>query len=195
MTKTELEENFFSAQDGNEDAFAKIYDYYYGKLSAYVYRRVLGPEITEDIISNTFFKVLHNLKKFKWRGAAEFNGWMYRIATNEVNEYFRKKDRYTFSPPKDLEEYFDDSSETSSLHDEVSNRMDLESDFAQISGVIQGLKPIEQSIIHLRFFEDMSMKEIADVVRKSENSVSVLLHRALKKVKGRVQSKRLSHVN
>ena len=195
MTKTELEVHFFSAQSGDEAAFAKIYDFYYGKLSAYVYRRVLGPEITEDIISNTFFKVLSNLKKFKWNGAAEFNGWMYRIATNEVNEYFRKKDRYTFSPTEDLEEYFNESSDTSSLHDEVSNRMDLETDFAKISGVIQGLKPIEQSIIHLRFFEEMSMKEISNIVRKSENAVTVLLHRALKKVKGRVQSERLSHVN
>ena len=194
MTKPELEENFFSAQSGDEAAFIKIYEYYYDKLSAYVYRRVLGKEITEDIVSNTFFKVLQHFKKCKWNGAAEFNGWMYRIATNEVNEYFRKKDRYQFSPPKDLEQHFDDSDATS-LHDEVQSGIDLKSDFAEISGVIQGLKPVEQSIIHLRFFEDMSLKEISEVVSKSENTVRVSLHRALKKIKGRVQSERLSHVS
>lgn len=195
MTKTELEENFFSAQSGNEEAFGRIYDYYYDKLSSYVYRRVLSTEITEDIVSNTFFKALKHLKRFKWKGAAEFNGWMYRIATNEVNTYFRKRDRYTFSPPEDLENYFADSSENTSLHDGVTKDIDLKNDFAEISGIIQGLKPLEQTIIHLRFFEEMPLAEIATVVHKSENAVTVTLHRALKKIKGRAQKNSLSHLS
>lgn len=195
MTKTELEENFFSAQSGNEEAFGRIYDYYYGKLSSYVYRRVLNTEVTEDVVSNTFFKVLKNLGKFKWKGAAEFNGWMYRIATNEVNAFFRKKNRYTFTPPEDLENFFVDDSDNTSLHDGVVREIDLKSDFAEIATVIQDLKPVEQSIIHLRFFEEMSLAEIASVVHKSENTVTVSLHRALKKIKGRVQSERLSHLS
>lgn len=194
MNKTELEENFRAAKSGNEEAFSRIYDDYYDKLSAYVYRRVLGPEITEDIVSNTFFKVLKNLKKFKWRGAAEFNGWMYRIATNEVNEYFRKKSKYQFSPDKDLEEYFYKNSKSESVQDEISHSVDIQKDFAEISGVIQELKPKEQSLIHLRFFEEMSVSEISRVVKKSENSVRVSLHRALRKIKGRVSTEKLSHI-
>lgn len=195
MNNTDLEANFFLAQAGNEDAFNKIYDYYYSKLSSYVFRRVLGPEITEDIVSNTFFKVLKNMKKFKWKSAAQFNGWMYRIATNEVNEYFRKKDRYTFSPPQDLEEYFFESSDATSLHDDIRRKVDIEQDFAEIAGIIQGLKPLEQSLIHLRFFEDMSLTEISLVVKKSENAVRVSLHRALKKIKGRTASEQLNRLS
>lgn len=194
MNKSELKENFLAAKAGNEEAFSKIYDYYYDKLSAYVFRRVLGPEITEDIVSNTFFKVLKNLKKLKWQGAAEFNGWMYRIATNEVNDYFRKKSRYQFMPDKDLEEYFCKTSETASFQEEITHTIDIQKDFAQISSVIQELKPKEQSLIHLRFFEEMSVTEISKVVKKSENSVRVSLHRALKKIKVKLPQEILSQI-
>jgi RNA polymerase sigma-70 factor (ECF subfamily) len=195
MNNEELKESFLKAKKGNEEAFGKIYDYYYDKLSAYVYRRVLGIEITEDIVSNTFFLVLKNLKKFEWRGAAEFNGWMYRIATNEVNDYFRKKNKYNFTPPNELEDYFYDSSDKMNLHHQVSEKIDLQKDFAEISGVIQELKPKEQSLIHLRFFEEMSITEISEVVKKSESSVRVSLHRALKKIKGRISSEKLSQLS
>ncbi|MBU1167236.1 sigma-70 family RNA polymerase sigma factor [Patescibacteria group bacterium] len=195
MTNSEIKESFLVAKSGDEEAFGRIYDYYYDKLSAYVYRRVLDGENTQDIISNTFFKALKGLKRFKWQGASQFNGWMYRIATNEVNAYFRKKSHYHFSAPEDLEQYFFDNSSTDDVQDDASRKIDLQKDFVEISQVIQELKPKEQTLIHLRFFEDMSMREIAETVNKNENSVRVSLHRILKKLKLRSGAKQLNQLN
>lgn len=56
----------------------------------------MNTEYAKDITSNTFLKALKNLNQFEWRnGPFSFSsGWIFKIATNEVNQYFRKQNRY-----------------------------------------------------------------------------------------------------
>jgi RNA polymerase sigma-70 factor, ECF subfamily len=71
------------------DAFAELYDVYYPKIFGYVLRRSANLEAAQDITSETFLKALRKLWQFQWRSIS-FSFWLYKIATNEVNQYFRK---------------------------------------------------------------------------------------------------------
>ena len=71
------------------DAFAELYDQYYPKIFGYVLRRTANLEAAQDITSETFFNALRKLWQFHWRNVS-FSPWLYKIATNEINQYFRK---------------------------------------------------------------------------------------------------------
>lgn len=73
----------------NPEAFAKLYDQYYSKIFSYILKRAADFEIAQDITSETFFKALKKLWQFRWRNIP-FSAWLYRIANNEIANYFRK---------------------------------------------------------------------------------------------------------
>jgi len=71
------------------EVLAKVYGHYYPKIFGYVLKRTANLEIAQDITSETFFKALKKLWQFRWRNIS-FSSWLYKIATNEINKYFRR---------------------------------------------------------------------------------------------------------
>ena len=71
------------------EAFSELYDLNYSKIFGYVLKRTADIEISQDIVSETFIKALKNIGKFKWRNVS-FSCWLYRIASNEIANHFRK---------------------------------------------------------------------------------------------------------
>ncbi|MCD6402646.1 hypothetical protein J7L36_02225, partial [bacterium] len=88
------------------DSFAKLYDKYYPKFFGYILKRVADLEIAQYITSETFFKALKNLWKFRWKNIS-FSAWLYRIANNEIANYFRKNKKYSISLDKLKEKGFE----------------------------------------------------------------------------------------
>ncbi|HZZ99560.1 MAG TPA: sigma factor, partial [Candidatus Paceibacterota bacterium] len=70
-------------------AFAEIYDKYYPKIFGYLLKRTADVQVAQDLASETFFKALHKLWQFRWRNIP-FSAWLYKIATNELRQYYRK---------------------------------------------------------------------------------------------------------
>ena len=70
--------------------FSELYDIYFDKIFNYVFRRTTDFHMARDITSEVFIKVYLNLWKFQWRKIS-IGAWIYRIATNEVNQFFRNK--------------------------------------------------------------------------------------------------------
>jgi RNA polymerase sigma-70 factor (ECF subfamily) len=159
-------------------AFSEVYEYYYRKLSGYVFRRVLNSDISQDIVSNTFFKVLDSIKKFKWVDMASFNGWIYRIAINEVHQYFRKQKKYKFVPEEEIEKFFTTQQRSEDI-EFVEKELDQHESFMKLNKAIRKLKPKYQDIVHLRYFEELSLPEIASAMKMKEVTLRVYLHRAL----------------
>lgn len=166
-------------KDGDMQAFAIVYDLYYQRITNYIYARVLNPDISQDIVSNVFFKALEAIPKFKWKNKESFNGWIYRIATNEINLYFRKNNRYKFVPQESLETFFEDTS-TELPHEELEQKLTQNSQYMIIQTAIRQLKPIYQTLLHLHYFEELSHKEISYTLKKNESTTRVYLHRAIK---------------
>jgi RNA polymerase sigma-70 factor (ECF subfamily) len=159
------------------EAFGELYDRYYDKLLMYIFRRVLDAKLAEDILSNTFYKALNKVETFNPE-IASFSTWIYRIATNEINMYFRKKGKYVVGLDSEMMEYF--VKEKQGHAEDAEEILSRHQDFQILAKAIRELKPIYQDILHLRYFEDFSHKKISETVKMKESSVRVYLHRALK---------------
>jgi RNA polymerase sigma-70 factor (ECF subfamily) len=164
------------------EAFGKLYDQYYSQIFGYVLRRVANIEIAQDITSEVFFKALKNLGKFRWQNIS-FSFWLYRIATNQIIDYFRKSKHEVFS----LEEVSDPvdtsnpSVETEFL--QAEEELKRHEDFLILHENIAKLSIKYQEVIALRFFENKRIKEIAQILGKREGTTKSLLHRALEKLR------------
>ena len=164
------------------EAFAKLYDRYYPQIFGYALRRVADIETAQDITSEVFFKALKNLGHFRWR-SIPFSSWLYRIASNQINDYFRKSKHKALS----LEELSDTFNASSpSVEAEVlqaEEELKKHQDFLILRKSISKLPIKYQEVITLRFFEKKQIKEIAQILEKPEGTIKALLHRGLEKLK------------
>jgi RNA polymerase sigma-70 factor (ECF subfamily) len=164
------------------EAFVELYDQYYSQIFGYVLKRTASIEVAQDVTSEVFFKAFKNLRQFHWRGVP-FSSWLYRIATNEIANYFTKSKPWQFS----LEEvsnsisFSDPSTETELLQAEAELRR--REDFLTLHENISKLQLKYQEVIVLRFFEDKQLKEIGEILGKREGTVKSLLHRGLEKLR------------
>lgn len=164
--------------------FGQIYDQYYSKIFGYVLKRTANLEIAQDITSETFFKALKKLWQFRWRNIS-FSSWLYKIATNEINQYFRKGKYKSASLDALQEQGF----EPVFLHNpeaeviEAQEILKRHQDFIVCQSKISQLDIKYQEVITLRFFEQKQIKEIGEVLDKSEGTIKSLLHRGLEKLR------------
>jgi len=180
------------------EAFAKLYDKYYLQIFGYILKRVADLEVAQDITSETFFKALKNLWKFRWKNIS-ISSWLYRIANNEIANYFRKNKRYSVSLDEVLEKDFYSASkflvqgEPVALHNpetefiEAQEKLKKHQDFLEIQEKISQLPIKYQEVITLRFFEKKKIKEIAEILGKKEGTIKSLLHRGLEKLKNLIE--------
>lgn len=167
------------------DAFAALYDQYYPRIFGYVLRRSANLETAQDITSETFLKALGKLWQFQWRNIS-FSSWLYKIATNEVSQYFRKAE---YRKSISLEELQEQGFELLSPHDpeseliEAQEKLKQHLDFLEIQERIVRLPAKYQEVIALRFFEKRQIKEIAEILGKREGTIKSLLHRAVEKLR------------
>jgi RNA polymerase sigma-70 factor (ECF subfamily) len=167
------------------DAFVQLYDLYYPKIFGYVLRRTANLEAAQDITSETFFNALRKLWQFRWRNIS-FSAWLYKIATNEINQYFRKAE---YKKSASLEELQEQGFEPISSHNpeseliEAQEKLEQHQDFLEIQVKIVRLPAKYQEVITLRFFEQKQIKEISEILGKKEGTVKSLLHRAVEKLR------------
>ncbi|MFW6118294.1 MAG: RNA polymerase sigma factor [Chloroflexota bacterium] len=184
MDLTEEKKLVKQAQKAPE-AFAELYDQYYPKIFGYVLRRTTNLEAAQDITSEIFLKALRKLWQFRWRNVP-FSSWLYRIATNEINQYFRKAE---YKKSISMEELQEQGFELISPHDleseliEAQEKLKQYQDFLEIQEKIVRLPAKYQEVIALRFFEQKQINEIAEILGKKEGTIKSLLHRAVQKLR------------
>jgi len=167
------------------DAFAELYDQYYPKIFGYVLRRAANFEAAQDITSETFFNALRKLWQFRWRNIS-FSSWLYKIAANEINQYFRKAE---YKKSASLEELQEQGFEPVSPNDpeseliEAQEKLEQHREFLEVQVKIVRLPAKYQEVITLRFFEQKQIKEISEILGKKEGTVKSLLHRAVEKLR------------
>jgi RNA polymerase sigma-70 factor (ECF subfamily) len=166
-------------------AFAKLYDQYYPKISGYILRRTANLETAQDLTSETFFKALNKLWQFRWRNIS-FSSWLYKIASNEINQHFRKSE---YKKSISLEELQEQGFEPISRDDPESELIEAQEqlrqhrEFREVQDKIVRLPARYQEVIALRFFEQKQIKEISEILGKKEGTVKSLLHRAVERLR------------
>jgi len=178
------EKELIKVTQKDPENFAKIYVLYYPRIFGYAFKRTANLEIAQDITSETFFKALKKLWQLRWRNTS-FSSWLYRIATNEINLYLRKG-KYKSASLDELQEL---GFEPVSLHNpeteiiEAQEKLKKHQDFIVCQQKIAQLDIKYQEVIALRFFEQKQIKEISEILGKSEGTIKSLLHRGLEKLR------------
>lgn len=164
--------------------FSIVFDKYYAVIFGYVVRRVADYDIAKDIASETFLKAFLNIGRFKWKGLS-LSSWIYRIATNECLLYFRRSkykpdslDKLVSSGNFNIPDPATMPKEKSAIEKELQQH----EDFIAIQKKIVQLPVPFQDVISLRYFEQKSIREIADILDKKEGTVKSLLSRGIKKL-------------
>lgn len=175
QTKSQLEAERLEilAAQRNPRRFGVLYERYHEQIFLFIFKRMRDEEQAADVTSQVFLKAISNIRRYQFKGVP-FNSWLYRIALNEVNQFFRDS--------KAQRHISIESSGLYQLMDEVEEARD-ESQIQQMLGVLDGLSPDDLQMIELRYFEKMPFKEIADIYHISENNAKVRLYRILAKMK------------
>jgi RNA polymerase sigma-70 factor (ECF subfamily) len=153
--------------------FAPLYNRYYRPIIQFVYRRLYDKEKAADIVSMVFLKALNNLSSYENRGLP-FSSWLFRIAVNELNYYYRTTSN------KRIVGINDEQLKAIPLDSLEGNE---EEKIEKILCAIKKLKEDEVQYIELRFFEGYSFKEIADILSITENNAKVRTYRIIEKIK------------
>jgi RNA polymerase sigma-70 factor (ECF subfamily) len=167
--------------------FGALFDGYYKPIFGYLYRRTGLYDVAKDMAAETFLKAFLSIDRFTWKNIS-LSSWLYRIATNEANLFFRKR-KYK---PVNLERILDDRLLPS--YDIENERNALEAELAQLEefNLVRqklGLLAIRyQEVISLRYFENRDNREISLILGKPEGTVKSLLSRGLEKLRQLVVS-------
>lgn len=153
--------------------FKPLYEKYFKRVFLFVHRRVGDRNTASDVTSQIFLKALLNIKKYESRGLP-FSAWLYRIALNECNSFFRKLKRTRYV-----------SLETSGVHDLADDvggehREEL---LARLPEALRRLSYDELQLIEFRYFERRPFKEVADILDITEANAKIRVYRVLDIIK------------
>ena len=154
--------------------FSKIYDQYVEKIYRFIFLKVSSQEIAEDLCSETFLRGWETFREDQNK-IENPQAFLYQIARNLVIDHYREKGR-TQIVSADYVPIIDPKAD-------IEEKTFLNSDLARIKAVLANLKGDYQEVIIWHYIDDVPIIEIAKILNKSEGTVRVLLHRALKALK------------
>jgi len=171
-----LEEQQIEAAKRNPAHFAPLYNKYFKPIYIFIFKKVKNEDTAGDLTSKVFLKALLNIKKYKHMGFP-FSSWLYRIASNEVNLYYRKSNKTTEVELMEKDVLY--------LLEEMKQPEDLKQQEIMINALNQLPLPTAE-LIEMRFFEKLSFKEIATILGVKPVTAKIRVYRALDKLKKQI---------
>lgn len=161
------------AKLGEKEAFGKLYEHYVDRLYRYVFFRVENNrELAEDLVQSAFVKAWEKLETFE---KGSFQAWLYTIVRNTMLDHFR-----TEKPQIELHEAIVDDKQK--VEEQVLKQLEVQ----KVMDALRFLTDEQKELITLKFVEDMSNKEIAQILGKEEDAIRAMQYRALKELKKRL---------
>lgn len=157
-------------QQGDTDAFTTLISKYHKRLHTHIRRRVKDTEIAKDLTQETWLKVLRAIHTY--RGTAAFSSWLYRIAENVCIDYFRKQ-KHNTEPLHLIEER-----RVTQTHPCPSRNVERAELRKHLRTAIQQLTPIRRQVFCDYYLQELSIKEIATRLSKSEGTIKSHLRNA-----------------
>jgi RNA polymerase sigma-70 factor (ECF subfamily) len=172
MAKNEdLVQIIAGCKNGDSDCFSQIVDMYARRCYGYFYRLTGNRDVSDDLVSELFVKLTEKFNSYK---GGSFEGWLFRIASNIFHDYLRGKHRWT----KLLD------ARKTELQTEITEpkRSDTEG-VDKLQAQLARLDSDTKELIMLRFYSELSFKEIAKVRSEPIGTTLSKLHRGLKRLR------------
>ncbi|HON92231.1 MAG TPA: sigma-70 family RNA polymerase sigma factor [Sedimentisphaerales bacterium] len=154
-------------------ALGRLYELYYDRIFRFCVHRLFNRSAAEEVTSSVFLTVARTMREFKGRTEQDFRSWLYTIAANQANAHIRK----TLRRQRLMKNVVAARREDSPERDAGSSL-----DWPTLYAAIGQLKPEHQTLLTLRFFENMDYDEIARIVQARPATVRVTLHRILRRL-------------
>ena len=158
-------------QDGDAKCFAQIVDMYSSRCYGYFYRLTGNNDISDELLSELFVKLVEKIASYK---GGSFDGWLFKIASNIFHDYLRSKQRR-----KKLLDVQKEQLESQFTEPKLSDNEQI--DKLQIQ--LARLDTNTRELIMLRFYSELSFKEIALMRSEPIGTTLAKLHRGLKKLR------------
>lgn len=170
----ELSEAVIKAKQGDSHAFGFIYDSFADKIFRYIKVKIQDQAQAEDILQEVFMKAWNGLPNIKTDGL-NFSAWIYRIASNAINDHFRK----VYRTPKmvDIEEV------NVIMPYSIEERYQTGEEIEKMKKCFDLLPAQYKEVLELRYVRDFTTAETAEIIGKTNLAVRLIQHRALKKLK------------
>ena len=164
---TEDDRLLVEAAQADPARFVELYERYVDRIYTFVSRRTRDRSTAEDVTSEVFQQALAHLHRFEWRGVP-FIAWLFRIAANVLADRWRRDAREPQPAPADVPDRHE--------LDEIERRV-------MLFQLVDRLPDAQRQVIHLRFVEEKSIRDIAAAMKRSEGAVKQLQLRALENLR------------
>jgi RNA polymerase sigma-70 factor, ECF subfamily len=166
-----LDQIISGCKKGDSDCFSELVDAYSRRIYGYFYRLTGNKEISNDLLSELFVKLVEKIQSFK---GGSFECWLFKIASNIFNDHLRAKQRQK----KMLE------SRKEELELEIGNSGQSDSEILdELQLQVEKLDGDTKEVIMLRFYSQLSFKEIAEMREEPIGTTLSKVHRGLRKLR------------
>lgn len=159
-----------SAQQGDKAAISALYQAYVQGIFRYISYRVESDTVAEDLTAEVFLRMVQGLPQYQYM-QAPFGAWLFRIAASQISDHYRRK-RRTMAEPISDDQPSDDTDPFDRLEDEQERN--------ELRVALKTLPEDYQTLLILRFMQQLPHSEVAIMMRRSESAIRVMQHRALK---------------
>ncbi len=164
----------YRIKKNDQAAFIKAYDLYIDQLYRFIYFKVGSREEAEDLCSSVFLKTWNYILGNNLKDHKTLKALLYKIARNLIIDYYRKnKAKETVSLDDDAAREITDEKQN------LKYDLELKADLLVLETKLPELKDEYREVIILRFINELSIKEISEILDKSKGNVRVLIYRSL----------------
>lgn len=155
------------------DVLEQFYKKYYNQLKIYIFSLCGDMAAAEDIVCDTFYKAM----RLKNEEGKDVKYWLIKVARNLCYDYLRKRKRLR---PMDERMVAENESQI--------DRLILEEEYAAIYKALAYLPEREREAVTLFYFQDFSVREVAELMHLNEGNIKVILFRARQELKARLEA-------
>ena len=159
------------AQERDQVALTQLYEENFDRIYRYIVLKIGDRTEAEDMTQQVFLNALQAISSYKFKGMP-FSSWLYRIAHNQMVDYFRKKSKRLTVP-------LDESLPLPAADGDPKYLVEKKVEIEEIVIATRKLTAAQQEVISLRFAAELSIAEVAGVMGKSEGAVKALQHSAI----------------
>lgn len=176
----DIQEAILRSKQGDREAFGEVFDYFADRLYRFIKYKTNNRFAAEDILQEVFLKAWLGLPRLP-EDNLNFSAWLYKIASNTANDYFREQ--YRTPNTLDLDSVIEILDDEHSTQGQLSDSMDIDGEMKMVNKAFEHLPSQYRQILELRFIQDLTLDETAEIVGKTNLAVRILQHRALKKLR------------
>jgi RNA polymerase sigma-70 factor (ECF subfamily) len=154
--------------EGNNSAFDTLLNRHQDRLFNYIYFLVRSREVAEDIFQETFVKAITTLQQGRYQNDGKFSAWITRIAHNLVIDQFRVERNENTVSNDEME--YDILNDAKLSEGNIENRMVNEQVLKDVRALIDELPDCQREVVFMRYYQDLSFKDIADMTGVSINT-------------------------